>query len=46
MNVDTNFNNKPMLRILEKLGYTYCGDVYFWGSARRAYENVLGSENA
>ena len=39
--VDTNFDNKPMLRILEKLGYTYCGEVHFRGSARRAYEKVL-----
>jgi GNAT superfamily N-acetyltransferase len=39
--VDTNFDNAPMLRILEKLGYTYCGEVYFRGSARRAYEKVL-----
>jgi GNAT superfamily N-acetyltransferase len=39
--VDTNFDNKPMLRILEKLGYTYCGEVYFRGSARRVYEKVL-----
>lgn len=40
--VDTNFDNKPMLRILEKLGYTYCGEVYFRGSARKAYEKVVG----
>lgn len=40
--VDTNFDNGPMLRILEKLDYTYCGQVYFRGSARRAYEKVLG----
>ena len=40
--VDTNFDNGAMLRILEKLGYTYCGQVYFRGSARRAYEKVLG----
>ncbi len=39
--MDTNFDNTPMLRILEKLGYTYCGEVYFRGSARRAYEKVL-----
>lgn len=39
--VDTNFDNKPMLRILDKLGYTYCGEVYFRGSARRAYEKVV-----
>ncbi|MCC6540921.1 MAG: GNAT family N-acetyltransferase [Flavobacteriales bacterium] len=39
--VDTNFDNTPMLRIMDKLGYTYCGEVYFRGSARRAYEKVL-----
>lgn len=39
--VDTNFDNAPMLRILDKLGYTYCGEVYFRGAARRAYEKVL-----
>ena len=39
--VDTNFDNIPMLRIVEKLGYTYCGEVYFNGSARKAFEKVL-----
>jgi GNAT superfamily N-acetyltransferase len=39
--VDTNFDNAPMLRILEKLGYIYCGEVYFRGSARKAFEKVL-----
>ncbi|ADQ16127.1 GCN5-related N-acetyltransferase [Leadbetterella byssophila DSM 17132] len=39
--VDTNFDNAPMLRILKKLGYTYCGEVYFRGSARKAFEKVL-----
>jgi GNAT superfamily N-acetyltransferase len=39
--VDTNFDNGPMLRILEKLGYTYCGQVYFRGGARRAFEKML-----
>jgi len=39
--VDTNFDNAPMLRIMDKLGYTYCGEVYFHGSARRAFEKVL-----
>lgn len=41
--VDTNYDNAPMLRIMDKLGYTYCGEVYFRGSARRAYEKVVGS---
>ncbi|MGZ5192977.1 MAG: N-acetyltransferase family protein, partial [Kaistella sp.] len=39
--VDTNYDNPAMLRILEKLGYTYCGEVYFRGSARRAFEKML-----
>lgn len=39
--VDTNFDNGAMLAIFEKLGYVYCGEVYFRGSARRAYEKVL-----
>jgi len=39
--VDTNFDNVPMLRILEKLNYTYCGEVFFRGSARKAFEKML-----
>lgn len=39
--VDTNFDNTPMLKILYNLGYTYCGEVYFRGAARRAYEKIL-----
>lgn len=39
--VDTNFDNIPMMKIFEKRGYQYCGEVYFRGSARRAYEKVL-----
>ncbi|MFC5683919.1 N-acetyltransferase family protein [Flavobacterium sp. MAHUQ-51] len=38
---DTNFDNFAMLRIFEKLGYHYCGEVYFRGSARKAFEKVL-----
>lgn len=38
---DTNFDNEPMLYLFNKLGYTYCGEVYFRGSARRAYEKFL-----
>jgi GNAT superfamily N-acetyltransferase len=39
--VDTNFDNAAMLRIVEKLGYTYCGEVYFSGSPRKAFEKIL-----
>lgn len=36
--VDTNFDNLAMLAILEKLGYTYCGEVIFRENFRKAYE--------
>ncbi len=39
--VDTNFDNLAMLHILKKLGYIYCGEVYFRGSARKAFEKIL-----
>lgn len=38
---DTNFDNQAMLSLFDKLNYSYCGEVYFRGSARRAYEKVL-----
>jgi len=38
---DTNFDNHAMLKIFNDLGYNYCGEVYFRGSARRAFEKVL-----
>jgi len=39
--VDTNFDNVPMLKILKKLNYTYCGEIFFSGAARRAYEKLI-----
>ena len=39
--VDTNFDNIPMLKILEKFGYTYCGEVKFRGGIRKAFEKKL-----
>tara|TARA_B100000767_G_C19773925_1_gene541567 strand:+ start:3038 stop:3595 length:558 start_codon:yes stop_codon:yes gene_type:complete len=38
---DTNFDNPAMLALFEKLGYHYCGQVYFRGSPRKAYEKLL-----
>ncbi|WP_343633127.1 GNAT family N-acetyltransferase [Fluviicola sp.] len=43
--VDTNFDNPAMLKILDKLDYTYCGEVFFRGSARKAFEKVLQIQN-
>lgn len=39
--VDTNFDNIPLLKILNKLNYAYCGKVYFRGSARQAFQKML-----
>jgi RimJ/RimL family protein N-acetyltransferase len=38
---DTNFDNMAMTKIFKKLGYTYCGEVFFRGAPRKAYEKVL-----
>lgn len=38
---DTNFDNFAMIKIFEKLGYTFCGHVYFRGGQRKAYEKML-----
>ena len=40
---DTNFDNFPMIKIFESLGYVYCGEVHFRGSPRKAYEKVLAA---
>lgn len=39
--VDTNFDNISMLRILEKLEYKYCGEVFFRGASRKAFQKVI-----
>ncbi|WP_354360274.1 GNAT family N-acetyltransferase [Pedobacter sp. UYP30] len=44
--VDTNFDNVPMLRILEKLGYTYCGEILADGAPRKAFEKRIGKLTA
>lgn len=39
--VDTNFDNLPMLKILERLDYTYCGEVMMKGAPRKAFEKLI-----
>ncbi len=39
--VDTNFDNVGMLRVFNKLEYHYCGEVYFDGSPRKAFQKIL-----
>jgi GNAT superfamily N-acetyltransferase len=42
---DTNFDNIAMMKIFENSGYTYCGEVFFRGSSRKAYEKVLAKQD-
>jgi GNAT superfamily N-acetyltransferase len=39
--VDTNFDNIPMMKVLDKLEYTYCGEILFGGALRRAYQKII-----
>ena len=41
--VDTNFDNRPMLKILNNLGYSYCGEIFYQGAPRKAYEKLLSA---
>ncbi|RZK81752.1 MAG: GNAT family N-acetyltransferase [Pedobacter sp.] len=41
LKADTNFDNPAMQRIFEKSGYIYCGEVFFRGNSRMAYEKVI-----
>ncbi len=40
---DTNHDNIAMLKVFEKMGYSYCGIVLFRGSERKAFEKLLSS---
>lgn len=40
--VDTNFDNRYMLRMLPRLGFAYCGKVYYRSGERLAFEKLLG----
>jgi len=39
--LDTNFDNLAMLKILDNLSYRYCGEIFYEGAPRRAYEKIL-----
>ena len=41
LKADTNYDNHAMLALFKKAGYSYCGEVFFRGSARQAFEKVL-----
>jgi GNAT superfamily N-acetyltransferase len=39
--IDTNFDNEFMLKMLDKLGFVFCGEVRMRSGLRRAYEKLL-----
>ena len=39
--VDTNYDNERMQRTFKKQGFTYCGEIYYEGGTRMAYEKLL-----
>lgn len=39
--VDTNFDNIPMLKLMDRLQYSYCGEVQMRGGTRKAFQKVL-----
>ena len=39
--VDTNFDNRYMLRLLEKTGFRYCGKIWYDSGDRLAFEKWL-----
>lgn len=39
--VDTNFDNLSMQKVLEKLGFSYCGEICFQRGTRMAYEKLI-----
>ena len=38
---DTNIDNPAMIRIFEKMGYSFCGEVHFKAGPRIAYEKLV-----
>lgn len=40
--VDTDPENKIMQHILQKIGFTYCGTIWFAGGDKLAFEKLIG----
>lgn len=39
--IDTNFDNSAMLGLLGRLGFTYCGEIYYEKGSRKAFEKLI-----
>lgn len=40
--IDTNFDNRPMLRLLERQGFAPCGRIFYDSGERLAFEKKIG----
>ena len=38
---DTNYDNERMQHLFEKMGFTYCGTIFYQQGKRMAYEKLL-----
>ncbi len=41
--VDTNFDNRAMLHIIKKCGFTFCGEIVYPQGSRLAFEKLLSA---
>lgn len=39
--IDTNFDNTAMLGLLDRLGFTYCGEINYEKGSRMAFEKII-----
>jgi len=39
--IDTNFDNEAMLGLLDRLGFTYCGEIAYEKGVRKAFEKPI-----
>lgn len=39
--IDTNFDNTAMLGLLDRLGFTYCGEIHYDKGPRMAFEKLI-----
>lgn len=39
--IDTNYDNSAMLSLLDRLGFTYCGEIEYEHGVRKAFEKLI-----
>ena len=44
MRADTKYDNNQMLKVFQKLGMQYCGEVLMRGEPRKAFEKIIAPQ--